>query len=91
MAATNRFISLNPGQVRIGKVTEGAATTATDYVEVRMLITKADGTTATNLTRDEVVKTFKVFIQYLLRGGVTEFMNKPSGGLPDPAGPPAMV
>lgn len=35
--ATNRFISLNPGQVRIGKITETSTGTPTDRVELRMM------------------------------------------------------
>ena len=91
MAATNRYISLNPGSVRIGKITETAAGTATDEVELRMLIIKADGTTHTNLQVMEICKMLEVFKAYLIRHGVTEFINQPGGGLPLPAPPPPMV
>ncbi len=85
MAATNRFLSLNPGHLRVGKVVEGATSTTTDRIELRMLITKVDGTTATNLTRYTVIQALEVFKKYLLQGGYIEFNNAASPGLPDPA------
>lgn len=86
MAATNRFISLNPGHIRIGKVTEGASSTATDEIELRMLTIKADGTTATNLTVYTVIKALEVFRMYLKMGGVAAFNNVATKALPQ-AGP----
>jgi hypothetical protein len=88
MALTNRFISLLPGDTRIGKVVEGAASTSTAYVELRMMTN--NGTAATNLTRFHIAKALEVFLAYLRRGGVNEFSNQ-AGGLPDPAPPPGLV
>lgn len=91
MAATNRFISLNPGHLRVGKVVEGATTTATDYIELRMLTTKADGTTKTNLTREYILKALEVFKSYLQMGGATEFNNVATKALPQPAPGPTIA
>ncbi len=93
MAATNRFISLNPGHIRIGKVVEGATSTTTDQIELRMLVIKVDGTTHTNLTAYSVIKALEIFINYLKRGGINEFMNNvpAAGGLPQPAPGPAQT
>ncbi len=91
MAATNRYVSLNPGHLRVGKVVEGATSTTTDDIELRMLIIRADGTTHTNLTRYSVIQALKVFQQYLQMGGYIEFNNAASPGLPQPAPGPAQV
>ncbi len=71
MAATNRFISKSTptGNFTDTSITEGASTTATDYVELRVLITKADGTTATKLTVTDVLKALEHFKRYLIKGG----------------------
>lgn len=89
MAITNRFISLLPGEIRIGKVVEGAASTTTAYVELRMQT--VNSTVNTNLTRMHVEKCLEVFKQYLRRGGLTEFVNTGTKALPDPSGPPGLV
>ncbi len=91
MAATNTFISLNPGHIRIGKVVEGATSTTTDDIELRMLLIRADGTTHTNLTRATVIRALEVFKHYLLRGGFIEFNNAASPKLPQPAPGPTQV
>ncbi len=91
MAATNRYISLNPGHLRTGKVVETSAGTSTDQIELRMLVIKVDGTTHTNLTRYSVIQALKVFQQYLQMGGYIEFNNAASPGLPQPAPGPAQV
>jgi hypothetical protein len=91
MAATNRYISLNPGHIRVGKVVETSAGTSTDEIELRMLVIKADGSTHTNLTRATVINALKVFQQYLQMGGYIEFNNAASPGLLQPASGPAQV
>lgn len=75
MAATNRYLSLSlfdqfSDQVAGSNViTEGSSSTAADYVELRMLITKADGTTATKLTVQQVRLALKAFERYLHKRG----------------------
>lgn len=91
MAATNRYISLNPGHLRVGKVTEGASSTSTDQIELRMEIIKVDGTTHTNLTTFTVLQALEVFKKYLIQGGYIEFNNAASPGLTQPAPGPAQV
>jgi hypothetical protein len=91
MAATNRYISLNPGHLRVGKVVETSAGTSTDEIELRMLVIKADGTTHTNLTRYSVIQALEVFRKYLLQGGYIEFNNAASPGLPQPSPGPTQV
>jgi hypothetical protein len=88
MALTNRYISLLPGETRIGKVVEGASSTSTAYVELRMMTN--NGTAATNLTRFHIEKAIEVFLAYLRRGGINEFTNV-AGSLPQPAPGPALV
>ncbi len=91
MAATNRFLGLNPGHLRVGKVREAATSTTTDDIELRLLTIRADGTTHTNLTRASVIKALEIFKNYLIMGGYIEFNNQSSGGLPLPAGDPPQV
>ncbi len=91
MAATNRYLGLNPGNIRVGKVREGSSSTATDYIELRLLTIKADGTTHTNLTTFSVIQALEVLKNYLVMGGYIEFNNAASGGLPQPAPGPTQV
>ncbi len=91
MASTERYISLNPGHLRVGKVVETSAGTAGDEIELRMQIIKSNGTTHTNLTRASVIKALEVFKNYLVMGGYLEFNNTGSKGLPQPAPGPTQV
>jgi hypothetical protein len=87
---TNIFISLLPGETRIGSVVEATSSTAGAYVELRMQTVDV-GTNATNLTRFHIEKCLEVFKAYLRRGGNTEFNNTGTKQLPDPAPPPALA
>jgi hypothetical protein len=91
MASTERYISLNPGHLRVGKVTEGSSSTTTDRIELRMQIVETNGTTNTNLTRYSVIQALEVFKKYLQQGGYIEFNNAASPGLPQPAPGPTQV
>lgn len=83
MAATNLFLSIGSAKRRapntFASVTKGASTTATDYVELRMLTVKADGTTATNLTRSDVLAALDTFRWYIASGGLSHA----GAGIPD--------
>lgn len=83
MAATNRFLALTPDNYQAKDVLNTSSTTAAAYVELRMLITQSDGTTATNLSRRQVIMALEAMTKYLLRGGVNEFING-TGVLPLP-------
>jgi hypothetical protein len=82
MAATNLFLSAGATRtpkMRVDAITTGATTTSTDYVEVRILTVKADGTTATNVTRTDVLRSLKVILWFILSGGLKHL----GAGIPD--------
>lgn len=76
MAATNYFLGIPVRDVVTddmtnSNITFGSATTATDYVELRIMTVKADGTTATNITKLDVFRALEVFKRWILEGGQT--------------------
>lgn len=89
MALTNIYISLLPGETRIGKIVEGTSSTTTALVELRMQTN--DGSVATNLTNFHIEKALEVFKQYLRRGGLAAFINSGTKQLPQPAPPPGLA
>lgn len=74
MAATNYYLSI-PNRENIkddfdnSGLDQGSSSTATDFIELRILTIKADGVTATNVTKRDVLIALEVFKRWIIEGG----------------------
>jgi hypothetical protein len=72
MSATNLYLGINTRNQNFSDsstIDVASSSTATDYMELRMMTIKADGVTATGLTRQDVVKNLKTFERFIKNGG----------------------